>query len=105
MRSFAKIGSNSFITFFPSYRQIRESFRTLQSGIDKLKKETAKEMENNERLTSVQSRLEEEIQMNGRINGAEKEKISNLESQFSKISKLVDQNNAEFNEIQAVSLM
>ncbi|XP_046470092.1 coiled-coil domain-containing protein 40 isoform X1 [Neodiprion pinetum] len=82
-------------------QQIRESFRTLQTGIDKLKKEANKEMENNERLTSVQSRIEEEIQINSKTNAIEKEKITHLESQFTKIAKLVEQNNAEFNEIQS----
>ncbi|XP_012268541.2 coiled-coil domain-containing protein 40 [Athalia rosae] len=82
-------------------QQIRESFRTLQSGIDKLKKETNKEMETNERLTAVQSRLEDEIQMNLRMNAAEREKITHLESQLSKIVKLIEQNNAEFNDVQS----
>lgn len=60
-------------------------------------------MENNERLTSVQSRIEEEIQINSRMNAIEKDKIAHLESQFSKMAKLVEQNNAEFIEVQSVS--
>lgn len=53
-------------------------------------------MENNERLTSLQSRINEEIKIVKKLYDADKEKYIKLESNFVKISKLVEQNEKEF---------
>ncbi|XP_016844861.1 coiled-coil domain-containing protein 40-like isoform X2 [Nasonia vitripennis] len=77
-------------------RKIRESLQNLQAQVEKLKKDSYKEMENNERLTSLQSRINEEIKLIKKISDNEKEKYLNLESNLVKISRLVEQSEREF---------
>ncbi|XP_015595584.1 coiled-coil domain-containing protein 40 [Cephus cinctus] len=76
-------------------RKIRESFYTLQAQIEKLKKDTGKEMENNERLTLLQSRVEEDVQHLVKTISIEKDKLNNLESQLIRTTRLVEQSQAE----------
>lgn len=77
-------------------RKIRESLQNLQAQVEKLKKDSSKEMENNERLTSLQSRINEEIKLIKKLCDIDKEKYLNLEFNFAKISKLVEQSEKEF---------
>lgn len=77
----------------------------LQSQIDKLKKDSDKEMENNERLTSLQSRINDEIKFIRKSFNTDKEKYINLESDYIKFSKLVEQNEKEFLFVTTVSIM
>lgn len=77
-------------------RKIRDSFDTLRFQIDKLKKDTSKEMENNERLTSVQTRLEDDIDHTQGAIVKEKEKLGNLENEIIKVSSHSEQTQNEF---------
>ncbi|XP_012273583.1 coiled-coil domain-containing protein 40 [Orussus abietinus] len=70
--------------------KIRESFRTLQTQIEKVKKDTTKEMENNENLTGVQMRIEDDIHTTTRNIDGIKDKIINLESNMAKTAKLIE---------------
>lgn len=73
--------------------------------MEKLKKDSTKEMENNERLTALQSRISEEIKLIKKLYDADKGKYLTLESNFVKVSKLVEQNEKEFNNVQTVCLI
>lgn len=85
------------------YRKIRETFRTLQSKIEKTKKDTLKEMENNERLTSIQSKLEEDIKCNEIMILADREKSDVLEYKTLEIVKLSENNEQDYETILNVS--
>ena len=84
------------LLIFPGHRKIRESFATLRSQIEKIKKDTNKEMENNESLTAIQSRLEDDVKYTLGIIANEKMKIEDLENQIIKVSRLSEQTQNEF---------
>ncbi|XP_058799375.1 coiled-coil domain-containing protein 40 [Phymastichus coffea] len=81
-------------------RKIRDSLQNLQAQVDKLKKDSSKEMESNERLTALQSRIGEEIKTVKKLYDADKDKYMHLELNFVKVSKLVEQSEKEFNVVQ-----
>ena len=85
-----------------NFRKIRESLQNLQAQVEKLKKDSSKEMENNERLTSLQTRINEEIKLVKKLYESDKEKYLNLELNFVKISKLVEQSEKEFTNVSTV---
>ncbi|XP_018059753.1 PREDICTED: coiled-coil domain-containing protein 40 [Atta colombica] len=76
--------------------KIRESFNTLQTEVDKLKKETCKETENNENLTSLHTRIEDNILNNIKLVETGNDKLNNLESELVKIAKFSEQEQHEF---------
>ncbi|CAB0035150.1 unnamed protein product [Trichogramma brassicae] len=76
-------------------RRIKESLQNLQAQVENLKKNSNKEMENNERLTALQTRIKDEINLVKKLYDTDKEKYSSLEKNFNKISKLIDQNERE----------
>ncbi|KYN21225.1 PREDICTED: coiled-coil domain-containing protein 40 [Trachymyrmex cornetzi] len=80
--------------------KICESFNTLQTEIDKLKKETCKETENNENLTSLHIRIEDNILNNTKLMEIGNDKLNNLESELVKIAKFSEQEQHEFDLIQ-----
>ncbi|TGZ48143.1 coiled-coil domain-containing protein 40 [Temnothorax longispinosus] len=76
--------------------KICESFNTLHTEIEKLKKETYKETENNENLTLLHTRIEENIQINTKLMEMGNDKLNNLESELVKIAKFSEQEQHEF---------
>ena len=78
------------------YRKIRESFQNLQTQVDKLKKDSNKEMENNEQLMSIQLRTEDDMRSVMKLISTARIKIENLESQFVKMTRLVEQSQKEY---------
>ncbi|XP_033214264.1 coiled-coil domain-containing protein 40 isoform X2 [Belonocnema kinseyi] len=76
-------------------RKIQESFQNLQTQIDKMKKDSNNEMENNEKLTSIHLRIEEDMKCIMKVISGERNKIANLEFQFAKIKRLVEQGHKE----------
>lgn len=67
----------------------------MDSQIEKLKKDTSKEMENNERLTSVQTRLENDVSSNLAAILDEKNRIDDVEIELMNMSKLLEQSQNE----------
>lgn len=78
------------------FRKICESFNTLQTEIEKLKKETCKETENNENLTSLHIRIEDNILNNTKLVEIGNDKLNNLESELVKLAKFSEQEQREF---------
>lgn len=78
------------------FRKICESFNTLHTEIEKLKKETYKETENNENLTSLHTRIEDNIQISAKLMEMGNDKLNNLESELVKIAKFSEQEQREF---------
>ncbi|XP_036138462.1 coiled-coil domain-containing protein 40 isoform X2 [Monomorium pharaonis] len=76
--------------------KICESFNTLQTEVEKLKKETYKETENNENLTSVHTRIEDNIQINEKLIQIGNDKLNNLECELVKTTKFSEQEQHEF---------
>ncbi|KYN30494.1 Coiled-coil domain-containing protein 40 [Trachymyrmex septentrionalis] len=76
--------------------KICESFNTLQTEIDKLKKETCKETENNENLTLLHTRIQDNILNNTKLMEIGNDKLNNLESELVKIAKFSEQEQHEF---------
>lgn len=60
-------------------------------------------MENNERLTGLQTRINDEIKLIKKLYDGDKEKYLSLETNFVKVSKLVEQNEREYTGVMAVS--
>lgn len=81
---------------------MHHSFNTLQTEIEKLKKETLKESENNENLTSLQSRVEDDIAIVSRMVTTGNARINNLEFELIKITKFGEQTLNEYNFANAV---
>ncbi|KAJ8683178.1 hypothetical protein QAD02_018970 [Eretmocerus hayati] len=77
-------------------RKIRESLQNLQTQVEKLKKDSTSEMENNERLTALQTRINAEIKLTKRLYDEDYGKYSNLELNVAKISKLMEQSQLQF---------
>lgn len=86
------------------YRKICDSFNTLQAEIDKLKKETQKETENNENLTSLHMRIESNIEITTKLMEIENDKLNNLQSELVKLTKFNEQEQHEYNLIQNVCM-
>ena len=61
-------------------------------------------MENNEHLTSLHSRINDEFKSVKKLHNFELEKLNNLESNIIKFSKLTEHNEKEFSIIISVSL-
>ncbi|XP_015177941.1 PREDICTED: coiled-coil domain-containing protein 40 isoform X2 [Polistes dominula] len=78
-------------------QKMHDSFNTLQTEIEKLKKETLKESENNENLTSLQSRVEDDLAVITKMVSTGIEKINNLESELIRITKFGEQTLNEYN--------
>ncbi|XP_015108461.2 coiled-coil domain-containing protein 40 [Diachasma alloeum] len=76
--------------------KIRESFKTLQVRIEKTKKDTAREMETNEKLTGLQTRLEEDIRCNQSAMGMEKDKADVLEYKTLDVAKMLEKTEADY---------
>lgn len=87
------------------FRKICESFNTLHTEIETLKKETYKETENNENLTSLHTRIEDNIQINTKLMEMESYKLNNLESELVKMAKFNEQEQREFDLIHNVYRM
>ncbi|XP_014210588.1 coiled-coil domain-containing protein 40, partial [Copidosoma floridanum] len=77
------------------HRKTRETLERLETQITRIKKDSDKEMENNERLTSLQSRISEEILSIKKSNESDRDKYFNLEMNFVKVSKLLEQSDKE----------
>ncbi|XP_014598615.1 PREDICTED: coiled-coil domain-containing protein 40 [Polistes canadensis] len=78
-------------------QKMHDSFNALQTEIEKLKKETLKESENNENLTSLQSRVEDDLVVISKMVSTGIEKINNLESELIRITKFAEQTLNEYN--------
>lgn len=91
--------------FLYSFREIHESFRTLYVEIEKLKKETHKETENNENLTLLHMRVEDNIQINSKLIAMENNKLSNLQFELVKITKFNEQEQNEYDLIHSVCII
>lgn len=81
---------------------MQQSFSTMQTEIEKLKKETLKESENNENLTSLQSRVEDDIAIVSKMVTTGNARINNLESELIKITKFGERTLNEYNVAHAV---
>lgn len=88
-----------------SFRKICESFNTLHTEIEKLKKETYKETENNENLTSLHARIEDNIQINKKLMEIGNDKLNNLEAELVKTAKFGEQEQHEFDLVHNVHRM
>lgn len=84
------------------FRKICESFNTLHTEIEKLKKETHKEVENNENLTSLHVRIENNIQIISKLMEVENDKLNNLQSELVKMAKFSEHEQHEFDLINNV---
>ena len=62
-------------------------------------------MENNEQLTSVQIRREDDMRSIVKVISGGKNKIDNLESQFAKLTRLLEQTQQEYENLNLVSFM
>lgn len=82
---------------------MQESFKTLLARLEKVKKNTRKEMEINERLTTINSRLEEELHCNEASMKAENEKADILQCHSDTILQLMEQSETEYAVTAAVS--
>ncbi|KAI4501390.1 hypothetical protein M0802_003267 [Mischocyttarus mexicanus] len=78
-------------------KKMHDSFNALQTEIEKLKKETLKESENNENLTSLQSRVEDDLIVISKMVTTGNERINNLESELIRITKFGEQTLNEYN--------
>ncbi|KAL6427867.1 hypothetical protein ACFW04_008362 [Cataglyphis niger] len=76
--------------------KIYESFNTLHTEIEKLKKETQKEAENNENLTSWHVRIVDNIQTTSKLMEMENDKLNNLQAELVKIAKFSEHEEHEF---------
>ncbi|XP_072750930.1 coiled-coil domain-containing protein 40 isoform X2 [Anoplolepis gracilipes] len=76
--------------------KICESFNTLHTEIEKLKKETRKEAENNENLTSLHVRIEDNIQITSKLMEMENDKLNNLQSELVKMAKFSEHEQHDF---------
>lgn len=70
-----------------------------------MKKDTHKETENNENLTSLHVRLEDNIEINSKLMAMENDKLNNLQSELVKIAKLSEQEQHEYDFINSVCKM
>ncbi|XP_053593742.1 coiled-coil domain-containing protein 40 [Microplitis demolitor] len=82
------LGLLLFICF--NFRTMRESFKTLQTRIEKVKKDTQKEMENNEKLTELKARLEEEVKCADAGYEMQKDKAEGMQFKIDKLAKEID---------------
>lgn len=87
------------------FRKICDSFNILQAEIDKLKKETQKETENNESLTLLHMRIENNIQATTRLMEVENDKLNNLQSELVKLAKFSEQEQYEYDLVQNVCML
>ncbi|XP_057323316.1 coiled-coil domain-containing protein 40-like [Microplitis mediator] len=69
---------------------MRESFRTLQTRMEKVKKDTQKEMENNEKLTELKARLEEEVKCADAGYEMQKDNAEGMQYKIDKLAKHID---------------
>lgn len=53
-------------------------------------------MENNEQLTAIHMRLEDEMKNTMKIISLDRDKVENLESQFAKTTRLLEQSQKEY---------
>lgn len=84
------------------FRKICKSFNTLHTEIEKLKKETRTEIENNENLTSLHVRIENNIQIISKLMEVENDKLNNLQSELVKMAKFSEHEQHEFDLINNV---
>ncbi|EFN87547.1 Coiled-coil domain-containing protein 40 [Harpegnathos saltator] len=76
--------------------KICDSFNMLRAEIEKLKKDTSKEAENNETLTSLHVRIEDNIQTNLKLMTIENDKLDNLQSELVKLGKFSEREQYEY---------
>lgn len=74
----------------------------MHTEIEKLKKETQKEAENNENLTSLRLRIRDNIQINSKLMEVENDKLDNLQSELVKMAKFSEHEQHEFDLINNV---
>lgn len=87
------------------FRKICDSFNTLRAEIEKLKKDTSKEAENNETLTSLHVRIEDNIQNTSKLMAMENDKLDNLQSELVKLGKFSEQEQYEYDLINGVRMI
>ncbi|XP_011298593.1 coiled-coil domain-containing protein 40 [Fopius arisanus] len=79
--------------------KIRESFKTLQVRLEKTKRDTSREMEINEKLTGLQTRLEEDIRCNQTAIGMEKDRADVLEYRTIDVAKMLEKTEADYDAV------
>lgn len=67
-----------------------------------MKKVTHKEIENNENLTTLHGRIEDNIQINSKLRTIENDKLENLQFELIKVAKLGEQEQQEYDLIDSV---
>ncbi|XP_034939627.1 coiled-coil domain-containing protein 40 [Chelonus insularis] len=82
--------------------RMQESFKTLQTKLEKLNKDTYKEMENNEKLTAIHMRLEEELASAKTSTTAAKDQLSVLEYKTNEIVRFVNQTELEYTNVSSL---
>jgi uncharacterized membrane protein YgaE (UPF0421/DUF939 family) len=70
--------------------------------METLKKETRKETENNENLTSLQVRIEDNIQTNTKQMETDSDRLDHLQSELVKTAKFNEQEQREFDSANSV---
>lgn len=78
---------------------------TLHTEIEKLKKDTQKETENNENLTSLHVRIEDNIQINSKLMAMGNDKLNYLQSELVKIAKFSEHEQHEYDLVHNVCKM
>lgn len=72
--------------------------------METLRKETRKETENNENLTSVYVRIEDSIQINSKLAEMESDKLDHLQSELVKTAKFTEKEQREFDSVHGVRI-
>lgn len=67
-----------------------------------MKKETDKETENNENLTSLHMRIQDSVQTNAKLLEVESDKLAHLQSDLVKLTKFSEQEQRELDVVQDV---
>lgn len=70
--------------------------------MDMVRKETHKETENNENLTAVHVRIEDNIQINSKLMEMASDKLDHLQSELAKMARFNEQEQREFDAVQSV---
>lgn len=84
---------------------MRESFKTLQTRIEKVKKDTQKEMENNEKLTELKARLEEEVKCADAGYEMQKDKAEGMQFKIDKLAKEIDYYDSQLESCSYVNIL
>lgn len=84
---------------------MRESFKTLLTRIEKVKKDTQKEMENNEKLTELKARLEEEVRCIDAGYEAQNDQAEAMQYRIDKLTNQIDYYDTQVGALSYVNIL